>query len=409
MVGSHTRGTLTSMTLGRPRKPQFNMDGSAKAKTYVIDRFIANGGFSQVFTASKSGKTLRKSLRMSRTKPRPRQTVLRSKYAAKVFSVKRFEEEESGGGMRESKRIHNLYQATTTEEIEREMEMSWLARSREYVVQVVEGLLVKPEEAWIIMEFMDYSLNDLIRLVRLDETAIFNIFAQAAYGLAHIHSKGIVHLDIKCGNILLSRAGQVKICDFGFARLLPEGETLVSSAISGTEEFLAPELLVANQNLIEFDQRVDIWALGVVVHKLLNSGKAPNFGDGYGFNETCWEWYQESNTEYYRQFVGSPNQELSEELEEIGTSDAEKEKQSRRVQLFIVMRKCLVPLPSIGPHGEVTREDTLDRITASELVGSELSMNKKLGLKRRHKMVQEVVQAMRTAEEQGQVGEFEVL
>ena len=411
MMHSHPLDAITAVSgtmRKRSRKPQLNRDGKAKAKTYVIDRFIANGGFSQVFTASKSKPKLSETL--SRRTKTLRHGSDRPKYAAKVFTVKTHEEDPvARGELRESKRLHYMHEATTEEAIEEEIELSWLCRSREYVVQVVEGLLVKPDEAWVIMECMDYSLNDALRLVELNESDVFSITAQVACGLEHIHSRGVVHCDIKCGNVLLSRTGHVKICDFGCARLLPEGELCKASSVSGIEEFLAPELVLPKQEEFEFDHRVDVWALGIVVHKLLRQGQAPNFGDEHAFNEQCWKWYEKSNSFYYERLIGSAEQELSEEFEVQGTSEAEKECQRRRVQLFIVMRKCLVPLPSGGPDSLVTRGDTLERLTSAELVASELAATKKLGLKRRHRQVLDIVRKMAGAEVDERVDQFEVL
>jgi serine/threonine protein kinase len=85
-----------------------------------------------------------------------------------------------------------------------------------------------------------------------------------ARGVAHVHSIGVVHRDIKTENILLNN-GQAKLADFGFARRVEVGEM----SFCGTEEFTAPEVEMQEA----YDERADIFSLGVVFAELF----APNF------------------------------------------------------------------------------------------------------------------------------------
>lgn len=119
----------------------------------------------------------------------------------------------------------------------------------------------------IVLEFISgealsvasYSAND----------KYLKIIWQIACGLTDIHSKGIVHRDIKPGNIKVDSEGVVKILDFGLSRNANAAKT---QSIIGTPIFMAPELW--SDKTITFDSSVDVYAFGVVCLALLNE-KAP--------------------------------------------------------------------------------------------------------------------------------------
>ena len=108
--------------------------------------------------------------------------------------------------------------------------------------------------------------------LRLDDA--LSIAIQTCEGLQAAHEKGIVHRDIKSQNIMVTTKGQVKILDFGLAKL--RGATVVTKvgAIVGTIGYMSPEQLQGKP----VDHRTDIWALGVVLYEMI-AGRRPFQGD----------------------------------------------------------------------------------------------------------------------------------
>uniref|UniRef100_A0A182U7A7 phosphorylase kinase n=1 Tax=Anopheles melas TaxID=34690 RepID=A0A182U7A7_9DIPT len=114
-------------------------------------------------------------------------------------------------------------------------------------------------------ELFDY----LTSVVTLSEKKSRYIMRQIFEGVDYIHSKNIVHRDLKPENILLDDNLNVKITDFGFARVLKEGEKLYD--LCGTPGYLAPETLKCNmfEDAPGYSKEVDIWACGVIMFTLL--------------------------------------------------------------------------------------------------------------------------------------------
>jgi serine/threonine protein kinase len=88
---------------------------------------------------------------------------------------------------------------------------------------------------------------------------------QVAEGLGYAHERGIVHRDIKPGNIMLQPRGQAKIMDFGLARMRVADHKTSTGMVLGTPKYMSPEQ-VAGQPV---DQRSDIFSLGIVLHEML--------------------------------------------------------------------------------------------------------------------------------------------
>ncbi|KAK4029256.1 phosphorylase b kinase gamma catalytic chain, skeletal muscle/heart isoform isoform X2 [Daphnia magna] len=114
-------------------------------------------------------------------------------------------------------------------------------------------------------ELFDY----LTSVVTLSEKKTKYIMKQLFEALQHVHRMNIVHRDLKPENILLDDNLNVKLTDFGFARILQPGEKLFE--LVGTPGYLAPELLKSNmfEGYDGYNKEVDMWACGVIMFTLL--------------------------------------------------------------------------------------------------------------------------------------------
>ena len=129
---------------------------------------------------------------------------------------------------------------------------------------------------YFLMEFVDGTdLRHIIQAGELTSDQALAIVPKVCEALHYAHKKGIVHRDIKPENILLDTEGNVKIADFGLARLLDRptsAYTLTQSGQQmGTPHYMAPEQIEHPQ---EVDHRADIYSLGVVFYEML-TGELP--------------------------------------------------------------------------------------------------------------------------------------
>jgi serine/threonine-protein kinase len=108
--------------------------------------------------------------------------------------------------------------------------------------------------------------------IKLEEGV--DIAIQASSGLSKAHERGIVHRDIKPGNIFITSDGLVKIVDFGLAKLGGRTKLTRTGTTPGTVIYMSPEQLKGE----DVDQRSDIWALGVVLYEMI-TGETPFRGD----------------------------------------------------------------------------------------------------------------------------------
>jgi tetratricopeptide (TPR) repeat protein len=136
-------------------------------------------------------------------------------------------------------------------------------------------------ELLLVMEFVDgMTLRE--RMKRPLSVADFcTIGVQCTDALTAAHARGILHGDLKPANIMLTRDGQVKVCDFGLARRLPastgaaDTTTTTQHGIAGTPAYLAPEAVLEHP----LDERADIFSLGVVFYQML-ARRNPFIADG---------------------------------------------------------------------------------------------------------------------------------
>jgi eukaryotic-like serine/threonine-protein kinase len=141
------------------------------------------------------------------------------------------------------------------------------------IVQVFDfGFDEHQHQHFIVMEHVPgQSCAELLRdRGHLDVEFAIDVLVQACRGLDYAHRNGVVHRDVKPGNLLVSEAQVVKLADFGIARATDQSSITQVGSVLGTAAYLAPEQARGE----EAGPRADLYSLGVVAYQLL-SGRLP--------------------------------------------------------------------------------------------------------------------------------------
>ncbi len=127
------------------------------------------------------------------------------------------------------------------------------------------------EQTFISMAYIEgQSLKDKIKSGPMEFGEALEIAVQVSEGLQEAHEKGIIHRDIKPGNILITGKSQAKIMDFGLAKIEWGVDLTKTATIMGTVAYMSPEQARGEQ----IDHRTDIWSFGAMLYEML-TGKRP--------------------------------------------------------------------------------------------------------------------------------------
>ncbi|GAP83454.1 putative serine threonine protein kinase [Rosellinia necatrix] len=221
------------------------------------------------------------------------------------------------------------------------------------------------------------SLMDMVKRRKgLTEPEVRYYSIQIAGAIKYMHAKGIIHRDLKMGNIFLDRNMNAKIGDFGLAALLVTGkdmQTIRRTTLCGTPNYIAPEILEKGKK--GHDHMVDIWSLGIIMFAMLTS--KPPFQ-----SSTTDEIYRRArNRDYEWPKPGSSKQYISEEAKDIVATmleDADKRPDPDTIVQHPFFFSGYIPTPS-----EITTklrdcppdDDRFYAVDVTTKLASEISQN----------------------------------
>ena len=124
--------------------------------------------------------------------------------------------------------------------------------------------------AYLAMELLEGTdLRSRLKEGALPPAEAVEVARQVAEGLGFAHERGIVHRDVKPGNIMLLERGRAKIMDFGLARMRAADHKTVTGMVLGTPKYMSPEQVAGSP----VDQRSDLFSLGIVLYEMLTGSR----------------------------------------------------------------------------------------------------------------------------------------
>lgn len=164
-----------------------------------------------------------------------------------------------------------------TKQQRRELLLNEVATMKGYmhpnIVKMYNSYLVD-HELWLVLEYLEGGpLTDIVTNTSMNEQQIATVCVQCLQALAFLHSKGIIHRDIKSDSILLASDGSVKLSDFGFCALVTD-EVPRRRSLVGTPYWLSPEI-ISRQS---YGPEVDIWSMGIMIMEMVD-GEPPFYNE----------------------------------------------------------------------------------------------------------------------------------
>lgn len=231
-------------------------------------------------------------------------------------------------------------------EMEFAMEVEILGRVRHKNLLSLRGYCAEGQERLIVYNYMP-NMSLLSHLhgqykseCLLDWRKRIMIALGSAEGLAYLHhyaTPHIIHRDVKASNILLDSNFEPQVADFGFAKLIPEGASHVTTRVKGTLGYLAPEYAMWGK----VSESCDVYSFGILLLELL-SGKKPLEKLGKGIKRSITEWAAPLVLEGNLEEIADPKLKGKYEIEEmrrlvhVATKCAQSSPEERPTMLEVV-------------------------------------------------------------------------
>ena len=230
--------------------------GTVLHGNYRIDSYLSSGGFGNTYVAT--------------------HTLFGTKRAIKEFFMKGVTQRSGNTSMVSVSNSENVDEVQPQlEKFKKEARRLYQLDNKNIVK--VHDLFEENGTAYYVMDYIDGE--DLRHWMEreqrpMTESEVMAIVPQVLNALEDVHSKGIWHLDLKPANIIMDRAGAIKLIDFGASKQLDsEHGGFTSSAIAFTNGYAPPEQM--EKNLAKFGPWTDFYALGATLHNLLTNKKPP--------------------------------------------------------------------------------------------------------------------------------------